>query len=85
MSIAAVLIIGCTIAALMAFFEPGRALLKTLGAQCGKVLLKAAHLIVAFLQLIGMKVLIAHVQVIKNLMPRQSVLPSVRTKSVRRT
>lgn len=85
MSVGAIVVITLTTLILIALFESGRMLLKAIAGNVFAGLLKGAHLVLAMLQLIGMNVLIAHGQVLKNLLPRQSVLPSVRTKSVRKT
>lgn len=85
MSVGAIVVITVTTLILIALFESGRMLLKAIAGNVFAGFLKGGHLVLAMLQLVGMNVLIAHGQVLKNLLPRQSVLPSVRTKSVRKT
>lgn len=66
------------------FVPPLRSLLGWALGQVWNGLLAAGHLVLTLLQSALRNVITAHLLILKNLGPRNSVLPSVRPKSVKR-
>ena len=66
------------------FVPPLRAMLGWGVGQLWNGLLAAGHLILTLVQSALRNVITAHLVILKNLGPRNSVLPSVRPKSVKR-
>lgn len=69
---------------LLALFPPGRALMTFALGQAWRFVIWSGHLLLAWGQAVGLEVWRAHGTLLRNLGPRQWVLPSVGEKTTRR-